>query len=190
MRRLAREQRALILSALTEGMGINATARLAGVSKLTVLRLLADAGTFAAAYHDGRVRDLPTERVEADELWSFVGCKARSKAENESDKHGDAWCYVAIDADHKLVISYRVGRREFDSALAFMFDLKGRLTHRIQLTSDGHAMYPRAVRCVFGVDGVDDAMLQKKYAADRESPARYSPPVCVGCTKDAGARDP
>lgn len=74
MRKLSPASRAMILSALVEGMSINATARLAGASKVTVLRLLADAGTFCANYHDANVRGLLTARVEADEIWSFCGC--------------------------------------------------------------------------------------------------------------------
>jgi hypothetical protein len=44
----------MILSALVEGNSINSTARMVGCSKITVLRLLADAGTFCAQYHNLR----------------------------------------------------------------------------------------------------------------------------------------
>lgn len=78
MRKLSTEKRAAILGPLVEGVGINATARLTGVSKLTVLRLLADAGAFAADYHDLFVCNLHCERVQADELWAFVGAKQKT----------------------------------------------------------------------------------------------------------------
>lgn len=42
----------MILSALVKGNSINSTCRMVGASKVTVLRLLADAGTFCAQYHD------------------------------------------------------------------------------------------------------------------------------------------
>jgi len=182
MRKLPRETRALVLSALTEGMGVNATARMCNVSKLTVLRLLRDAGAFALEFHDATVRQLPTVRVEVDELWSFVGCKARTKLAGESDKHGDAWCWVAIDADSKLVVSYIVGDRNKANAMEFIGDLKSRLVHRIQLSSDAFKPYFEAVRRSFGFE-VDYGQVVKKYAPEAKAEARYSPPVCVGCTK-------
>lgn len=181
MKKLAPETRALILSALTDGMGVNATARLAGVSKLTVLRLLADAGTLALDYHDLMVRKLPTARVEVDELWSFVGGKEKTKAAG-SAVHGDAWVWVAIDSDHKLAISYHVGDRDLENATVFMKDVASRLTRRVQLTSDGHSAYPQAVEAAFG-GNVDYAQLIKEYATDRAGEARYSPPKCTGCTE-------
>lgn len=63
-------------------------------------------------------------------------------------------------------------------------DLESRLAHRVQLTSDGFQPYHEAVRRAFGFE-VDYAKLVKQYAADRAGEARYSPPVCVGCTKHA-----
>ncbi|MEO6709834.1 MAG: IS1 family transposase [Planctomycetota bacterium] len=191
MRKLPRETRALVIGALTEGMGINATARLCSVSKLTVLRLLADAGSFALDYHDDAVRNLPTTRVEVDELWAFVGCKQRTKDDGMSEGHGDAWTWVAIDADHKVAISYAVGKRDSANAHALLADLKARVRNRIQLTSDALAFYKTAVRSVFGKE-IDFATLTKSYAAVRETPARYSPPVCTGCVgkRQVGKPDP
>ena len=45
MRKLSIEKRTATLSSLVEGWSINATTRMCGVSKLTVLRLLADVGS-------------------------------------------------------------------------------------------------------------------------------------------------
>jgi hypothetical protein len=44
MRKLSPERRAAVLSALVEGNSINSTCRMTGANKVTVLRLLADAG--------------------------------------------------------------------------------------------------------------------------------------------------
>ncbi len=63
MRKLSTEKRAMILHALVEGNSINATSRLCGCSKITVLRLLADAGTFCAQFHDEQIRNLQCERI-------------------------------------------------------------------------------------------------------------------------------
>lgn len=181
MRKLSTERRAMVLSALCEGSSVNATARMCGVSKITVLRLLADAGSLAAEYHDLTVNALDTERVEVDEAWSFVGGKELAKARG-ADVHGDAWVWVGMDADSKLVISYRVGDRDAENARAFMGDLASRLSRRVQLTSDGLSAYPEAVEAAFGGE-VDYAQLIKEYQSDREGEVRYSPPKCTGCKR-------
>lgn len=71
---------ALVLRCLTDGMSVRATSRVAGVSKGTVLRLLAEVGQFCASYHCLRMRNLPTSRVEADEQWSFCGSKQKNRS--------------------------------------------------------------------------------------------------------------
>jgi hypothetical protein len=53
------------------------------------------------------------------------------------------------------------------SAMEFMRDLASRLTHRVELTSDGHRPYLSAVDYAFGVD-IDYAMLVKLYGLDAE----------------------
>ena len=90
------------------------------------------------------------------------------------------WTWVAIDADSKLVPTWRIGPRDAFTALDFMTDLADRLRHRVQLTTDGHTPYLGAVEEAFGAD-IDYAQLIKHYGADRESEARYSPVVCQGC---------
>src|SRR5437867_11515422 len=100
MRKLATERRAAILTALVEGNSIAATCRMFGVNKVTVLRLLADAGTLAAQYHDLTVRGLETKRVQMDEIWSFCHSKERNvQPKNWGKGHGDTWTWVSMDAD-------------------------------------------------------------------------------------------
>src|SRR5690242_13549701 len=81
MNKLQKEKRAQILSVLCEGMGINAATRITGVSKNTVLKLLADAGEACALYQDPVMRNLNCKRVECDEIWSFVGMKQKNVPE-------------------------------------------------------------------------------------------------------------
>lgn len=182
MRKLSTEKRALILTALAEGTGINATARVADCSKITVLRLLADAGTMAQRWHDAQVRDLQAERVQADEIWSFVGCKDRAKKAGAQGL-GSVWTWIALDSDSKLAISYWLGSREQEDADLFMEDLAARVSNTIQLSTDGLSLYPSAVKRAFGRD-IDYAQVVKQYAnAPREGHARYSPGVCIGCEK-------
>jgi hypothetical protein len=122
MRKLSTEKRAAILSALVEGSSINAMARMNSYSKITVLRLLADAGTLCADYHNLLVRRLKSQHVQMDEIWAFVGCKAKAKARGAKG-HGDIWTWTAIDADSKVRVSFRLGSRNGETATAFVKDV-------------------------------------------------------------------
>jgi IS1 family transposase len=188
MRKLDTEKRTAILSALVEGCSINATARMCGVSKLTVLRLLADVGRLCRDYHDLKVCRLHSKRVQLDEIWSFVGCKQKSK-ERGKVGDGDCWTWVAIDADTKLVVSYLVGLRDAGHARDFVNDVAARMTTRIQLTSDGLKLYAEAVEDAFGGD-VDYAMLVKIYGRPLADESRYSPPICLGTETTMMSGDP
>jgi IS1 family transposase len=98
---------------------------------------------------------------------------------------GDIWTFTAIDADSKLMVTWLVGPRSVENATAFMQDLRSRLTQRIQLTTDGHAMYETAVRAAFRWDEVHWAMLVKEYGTveGKDAARRYSPPECTGAVK-------
>jgi len=62
--------------------------------------------------------------------------------------------------DSKPMLSWRLGPRDAATAYDFMQDLAGRLTNRVQLTTDGHRPYLSAVEDAFGGD-MDYAMLVK-----------------------------
>ncbi len=193
MNRLATDKRTAVIAALIEGSSVNATCRMTGVSKHTVLNLLRDIGCACAAYHNAHVRNLRTRRVQADEIWSFVYGKDKNLTlEQVQSGLGSVWTWKAIDADTKLVISYTIGDRGADTAKAFMQDVASRISSRIQLTTDGHRVYADAVEDAFGAD-IDYAMLVKIYGASNENPdSRYSPATCIGCRTGvlAGSPDP
>lgn len=86
---------------------------------------------------------------------------------------------MAIDAQTKLVQSWRIGDRSSETAIAFADDLARRLPNRVQITTDGHKAYLQAIEDAFGTD-VDYAMLVKVYGEAPEGQRRYSPPVCNG----------
>ena len=194
MNRLPRETRILILKCLVEGMSIRATARLADVSKNTVAKLLRDAGLACAAHQNDALRGLWCNRVEVDEIWSFVYAKAKNvpRAKNAPPEAGDVWTWVAIDADTKLVPTWRIGDRSGMTAIDLMDDLRARVENRVQLTTDGHAAYLEAVEGAFGGD-VDYAQLIKIYGnagSNRSPDTRYSPAECVGARKVRVEGDP
>jgi IS1 family transposase len=191
MNRLAEEKRVQVISALVEGTSINATCRITGVAKHTVLNLLRDLGCAAASYHDKHVRNLRVRNLQCDEIWQFVYAKQKNvSAEQMAQGAGDVWTWIAIDADTKLVISYTLGDRGAATAQAFMQDVAGRVTNRMQLTTDGHRVYADAVENAFGSE-IDYAMLVKIYGASNDSPeSRYSPATCIGCRTGVLSGDP
>lgn len=191
MNRLATDKRTAVIAALIEGTSINATCRMTGVAKHTVLKLLKDIGCACAAYHNEHVRNLRVRRVQADEIWSFVYGKDKNLTlEQVKSGLGSVWTWKAIDADTKLVISYTIGDRGADTAKAFMEDVASRINSRIQLTTDGHRVYADAVEGAFGAD-IDYAMLVKIYGASNENPeSRYSPATCIGCRTGVLAGNP
>jgi len=188
MRKLSTEKRVAILNALVEGNSINSTCRMTGVSKVTVLRLLADVGTFCAQYHNVYVRGLVSKRVQVDELWAFCGCKDKAKLAGAGG-FGSVWTWVGIDADSKLCVGYLVGLRTVDCAHAFISDLADRIDSRIQLTSDGYKPYIEAVDAAFQGQ-IDYAMLVKIFANTGDEHRRYSPAECSGCKKEVRSGNP
>ena len=172
---------------------MRAIARVTGVSFNTVSKLLVDAGRTCAAYQDETLRDLPCRRIEADEIWSFCYSKAKNVPADKRGQfgYGDVWTFTAICADTKLVPSFLVGTRDAGTATDFMQDLAGRLSNRIQLTTDGHRMYLDAVEDAFAHE-IDYAMLQKIYGTDPKAEKRYSPATCQGTRRHTvvGSPDP
>ncbi|MDX8528014.1 IS1 family transposase [Mesorhizobium sp. MSK_1335] len=184
MNKLPLQTRVQILSMLCEGSSMRSISRVADVSINTVSKLLVDAGKFCADLHDREVRNVTSKRIQCDEIWSFVGAKAKnvSTMKQPVEGAGDVWTWTALDSDTKLIVSWLVGGRDGEYALAFMDDVKDRIANRVQLTTDGHRAYLNAVEEAFGADS-DYAMLVKQYGepeSNKSPERRYSPAVCTG----------
>src|SRR6266571_3482763 len=85
MNRLSSEERSRILAALVEGNSMRAIARMTGISRNTIDKLLCDLGRACAEYQDKVFRNLRCRRLQCDEIWSFVyakekNCTAQHKA--------------------------------------------------------------------------------------------------------------
>jgi len=161
MNKLPLDKRVQILTMLVEGSSMRSVSRVCGVSINTVTKLLVDAGTACAAFHDERVRNVTAKAIQCDEIWSFSYAKNKNVrfAKAVPEAAGDVWTWTAIDADSKLIVSWHVGDRSQHTGISFMGDLKARLANRVQLTTDGHKAYLRAVEVV-DFDA-DYAMLNK-----------------------------
>jgi len=187
---LPRQKQVAVLSALVEGCSIRSTERMLDVSRETVLSLLVRVGEGCAALHDAMMRDLPCERVECDEIWGFIQKKQRSvRATDDAGQVGDAWTFVGIDADTKLIPAYRVGKRDVANTNAFVADLASRMRNKVQLSTDGLGLYVAAVERAFGVE-VDYARVIKSYVAEPIGPGRYSPPKVFSVDKAAVIGNP
>lgn len=155
---------------------MRATSRIADVSLNTVSKLLVQIGSYCIWHHNTYVRNITSQIVQCDEIWSFVYAKERNVPQDMRGKGvGDAWTWVAIDIETKLIISWHVGNRELEDAMIFMQDLRMRVANRIQLTSDRLGVYPAAVEQTFGWNGIDYAQLSKSYGSDPETERKYSP---------------
>jgi IS1 family transposase len=183
MNRLRRDKQTEVITALVEGCSINATSRMTGVAKNTILKLLAQVGIACADFQDRVLRNLTCKRIQCDEIWQF--CYAKEKNVPAEKKghfgYGDVWTWVAIDADTKLVPSFMLGNRDTRTARIFIDDLASRLSSRVQLTTDGLRVYLEAIEGAFGSE-IDYAMLVKTYEATQEE-TRYSPAECTSCER-------
>jgi IS1 family transposase len=195
MNRLTTEKRRAVIAALVEGNSIRATCRMTGVAKNTVVKLLMDLGTACSIHMDRDLRDLPCQRVQVDEIWSFVYSKQKNVPADKRGQYGygDVWTWTAIDPDSKLVLSFRVGPRDLQEAHHFMADVAKRLSQRVQLTSDAFHVYGPAVRDAFHGD-VDYAQLIKLYGSTdkgrKSGDAKYSPATCIGSHSEVINGDP
>jgi transposase-like protein/IS1 family transposase len=178
--RLAPEKASMILKLLVEGMSIRGIERITGVHRDTILSLLVLAGQRCAKLMDEKMRGLKPRYLEIDEIWCFVGKKAKNVRKDDPDELGDQWVFVALDAERKLVLSYFVGGRTAANTRAFMHDLYKRTAARVQITTDGYYTYQPAVPEAFGLD-VDFAQLKKLFGdyGQHDAAGRYSPSPIV-----------
>jgi len=164
-----------VISLLVEGVSIRAASRLTGLHQGTILSLLVLAGEKCNALLSARVRNLRPKFVQMDELWTFVHTKERHLKHDSPSEWGDAYRWVALDAETKLVISHLVGKRDAQSAHQFIADYSSRVKGIHQVTSDGFRPYVDAIETYFGAD-IDLAQLIKLYGKpDNAGPDWYGP---------------
>lgn len=192
MNLLSQDERVRIVAALVEGNSLCSVSRMTGIARNTITKLLVDLGEACMQYHDAHVRNVKVRRLQCDEIWAYVGAKAKNVSlEKKEIGWGDVWTWVGLDADTKLVVGYLVGGRGADWAYDFIKDCSERIRGRVQLTTDGHKPYLQAVEENFGAD-IDYATLQKIYNASEDTMGRYSPAKCIGtdCKVVMGDPDP
>ena len=170
----------LCLNLLVEGNSVRSTERITGVHRDTILDLLLKAGERCERIMDKRIKGIAVKDVEADEIWGFVRMKNRAKLFRQitDPEVGDAYTFVGIERNTKLVLAWHLGERDMVNTEAFTEKLNYATSGRFQLTTDGYGTYPEAVSYSLGTR-VDYAMLIKVYAAPRDGEQKYSPPEVV-----------
>ena len=181
---LSKEKQIIAISALAEGSSIRSLERITGVHRDTIMRLGARVGNGCQKMLDQKMRGLNCRSIEVDELWTYIQKKqARTSTLDHRAGYGDAWTFLSIDPETKLMPSFLVGKRDRYHAIQFMQDLASRLNNRIQLSTDALRAYPDAVEIAFGAD-VDYGQIVKEYASPaREAQRKYSPATLVAVYK-------
>jgi len=178
MYKLSTKSQVEILRTLVEGCSIRSTERLTGHHRDTVMRLLVEAGKKAESVLDSKIKNIKTNHVQVDEAWTFVGKKNKNFGiEDIGDKSiGSQYVFVAIDRDTKLILTFRLGKRELKTCIPFINDLKKRIEGHTHIATDSYPPYTRAIMDAFGLDNVSYAQLVKVYSPNGD-PKRegYSP---------------
>lgn len=189
MNNLPREKQIEIISALCEGIGQRAVARLTDTNRKTVGRLALRVGRGCAELHDRMMVGVRTSRVELDELWAFVGKKQARVHKNElaAAAVGDQYTYLALSASHRAIISYFTGKRDSGTTHDFIADLRERVIGMPEISTDGFKPYQTAIRAAFG-NRIAHGVVNKTYSVThigmKEAARRYSPAQVVAVEYD------
>ncbi len=184
MNKLKIEQQEKVISALVVGVSMRSAERMTGIHRDTIMRLGVRTGEKCHDILDHEMRNIKSERIQLDEIWSFVGKKQKHVGLMVNvEEVGDQWIFVALDADTKLVPSYIVGKRTSENAVALTDDLAARLTNRVQISSDQLRAYIEAVDLSFGGE-VDYGQIVKSFEAETGGAGRYAPPRVVSVDRN------
>ncbi|HEY3815369.1 MAG TPA: hypothetical protein VGL66_19280 [Caulobacteraceae bacterium] len=183
---LSRFKQRLLLKCFVKGNGILDAAEFIECDPETVLRYLKRFGIALWAAHDRLVTGLSVERIEADEVWSFVYGKSRNRKRFKPGAPkgaGDIFTWTALDPDSKLIAAWHVSPRTRTNALRFMTDLRSRLVSKVMITTDALSLYKNAIANAFGSDA-DHVIIHKvlKSRWDRETGDKHV--VVVEMTKE------
>lgn len=186
---LSREQQIAVASALTEGLGIRATARVIGVNRETVGKLALQVGRGCTELHDRLMVGIRVNRIECDELWSFVQRKRRQHQKPGADGPvtGDQYTFIGLAAASRAIIAYRTGKRTTQTTDDFIQDLRGRVIGSPEITTDGYNPYRNAIRDAFG-GRASHGVINKTYSVVHlnvnEASRRYSPAAVVAVERE------
>jgi IS1 family transposase len=192
---LPRDKQIEVISALTEGLGIRATARVTGVNRETVGKLALQVGRGCAELHDRLMVGLRVNRIECDELWSYVGHKRNPQKgpARPSPVKGDQYTYIALGASSRAIIGYLTGKRTTEATDQFIQDLRQRVIGTPEISTDGLHFYKNAIRDAFGKNATH-GVINKTYSVTHlnvtEASRRYSPAAVVAVERQTVMGEP
>lgn len=189
---LSREKQIAIISALTEGLGIRATARMTGTDRGAVASLALRVGRGCAELHDRVMVGVRVNRLELDEAWSFVAKKQKRVQRHEIFAKGDQYVFVGMAGTQKAIISYHVGKRDTDNTMAFIQDLRERVIGYPEISTDGWHPYKLAIRDAFGSRAVHGTIVKTLSVTDlrKDAAHRYSPAAVIAVSREVISGDP
>jgi transposase-like protein/IS1 family transposase len=169
----------LALELMVEGHSLRSTERITGLDINTLMKFLVRAGEKCEKLMGRLIVNIPAKDVQCDEIWAYVQKKEGHKlpAEKGDNSIGDAYCYVALERNTKLVLNFTLGSRDQITTDAFIEGLRAATSprQRFQITTDGFQPYVSAITTTLS-DRCDFAQLVKVYAeAPKEERRRYSP---------------
>ena len=142
--RIGTDTAAQVISLLAEGMGVRGASRISGVGKTAVLDLMLLVGERCRRFMEDSIVNVPVKDVQADELWSFVYCKEKTRKllSLPLATYGDMYCFVGMERHNKLALAWHLGNRELESGRQFV----AKLAHacwkqNFQITTDGWRNY-------------------------------------------------
>jgi IS1 family transposase len=116
-----------------------------GVHRDTIMRHGVKVGQGCTMLMDTKMQDLSCNYLQFDELWGFIGKKKRHVSVDDDPELGDVWTFCAIDAETKMVPTFRCGKRTAETANAFVQDVADRVANRVQISTDALRAYVEAV---------------------------------------------
>jgi transposase-like protein/IS1 family transposase len=194
----------LALRMLVEGASLSSTARITGIDRHTICKVLVKFGNACRHFLDARMVGLKLTHLQFDEQYTYVGKhQARLTVDEKRERSdvGEIYIWTCIDQRTKLLPSFMLGKRSADNARRFLMDVAGRLEFPnphasdahyfavggyrpvVQISTDGFPGYPEAVDLAFGPYARYGVII-KDY---RNAKMIYTPSEMVG-TKRTGIR--
>jgi len=189
---LSREKQIEVIAALCEGVGIRTAARLTGVNRGTVGSLALRVGMGCLELHDRMMVGVRAERLELDEAWSYVAKKQKNVQRHEINAKGDQYVFIGMAGTQKAIISWGVGKRNAESTMDFLHDLRSRVIGQPEISTDGFHPYRVAIRGAFG-DSASHGVIVKTYSVTnlaKDAVTRYSPAQVVAVSREVVSGDP
>ena len=174
----------LAVQLLLEGNSIRSTERITGLDRNTIMKVLVLAGEKCEKVMGRLIVNVPVKDVQCDEIWGYIFKKEGHKTTEEVATDatiGDAYAFVAIERNTKLILNFALGRRDQATTDAFIEGLRlATAPRQFQISTDGFRPYITAIEDALE-DRADYGMLVKQYAEDQSEEKRYSPAHCIGC---------